>query len=123
MEKILKLDKLNTELLYRYGPKIVYNGSERQNHDLKNALEHSILDYPKEKFIILGLPKNQINTKGQFLSLKQNLLLNNTCVGIVTHAHHYPRVSRMLSEESLLYPFAAHVKKYAFLIDRQFSSP
>jgi hypothetical protein len=119
----VKLGELNTELLCCHGPKIVYNGSERQNHDLNDALEHSIPDYPKEKFIILGLPQNQINTKGQFLSLKQNLSLKNTSVGIVTHAYHYPRISRMLGEEDPLYPFAARVTKYVFLIDRQFFSP
>lgn len=119
----VKLGELNEELLCIHGPKIIYNGSERQNRDLNDALEHSIPDYPKEKFIILGLPSNQINTKGQFLSLKQNLPLSDTSVGIVTHAYHYPRISRMLSEDAPLYPFAARITKYVFLVDRQFSSP
>ncbi len=119
----ITVDELNTELLIRYGPKIVYNGSEEQNEDLKNALETSIGDYPKENFIILDLPRNEINTKGQFLSFKKDLFLENASIGIITHAYHFPRVSRMLGKGAPLYPFGTNVVKYAFLVDRQFVSP
>jgi hypothetical protein len=119
----VNLEELNFEILRRFGPKIVYNGSEEQNEDLKNAVENSFQHYPKEKFIILNLPKNEINTKGQFISLKKYLPLDNVSVGIITHAYHFPRVSRMLGNEAPLYPFGTNVVKYAFLVDRQFVSP
>jgi hypothetical protein len=118
----VKLEELNLEILRRCGPKIIYNGSEEQNKDLKQALEDSIKDYPKENFIILDLPKDEVNTKGQFLSLKQSLLINDVSIGIITHAYHFPRISRMLGKDAPLYPFGANVKKYTFLVDRCFQS-
>lgn len=114
---------LNLKLMRDYGPKIVYNGSEEQNQDLKYALENSIQDYPSDKFIILNLPKNEINTKGQFLSIKKELPLDNVTVGIFTHAYHFPRIARMLGKDAPLYPFGENVTKYAFLVDREFLSP
>lgn len=106
----------------QYGPYIVYNGSESQNRDLKCALEQGLMGYPKDKFLILKTSEQEMNTKGQFQSLKLHLKIENTAVAIVTHAYHFPRISRMLSETAPLYPFGHNVKKYAFLVDREFSS-
>lgn len=132
----VSLDELNFEQMRRYGPKIIYNGRDEQNIELRRVLENSIrdksddessneefIDYPPENFIILDISKDEINTKGQFISIKQDLPLENLSVGIITHAYHYPRVARMLGKEAPLYPFRENVKKYAFLVDRQFSSP
>jgi hypothetical protein len=119
----VRLDELNFEIMRHYGPIIVYNGSEEQNDDLKYALEKGMPDYPDDKFIILNLPKQEINTKGQFLSIKQDLPLDNVSIGIITHAYHFPRIARMLGKEAPLYPFGDNVTKYAFLVDREFLSP
>lgn len=118
-----KIEELNLELLRQHGPLIVYNGSEEQNHDLQSALNRDMVNYPKDKFIILDLPKDNINTKGQFLSIKQHLPLTHVTIALITHAYHFPRIARMLGENAPLYPFGNHVKKYAFLTDRQFLSP
>lgn len=114
---------LTAEILSEYGPQIVYNGAEWQNDDLKYALDHCIIDYPKEKFIILDIPKDNVNTKGQFLSIKRALNISHVAIGIISHAYHFPRISRMLSEDAPLYPFGPQVTKYAFLVDREFVSP
>jgi len=117
------LEDLNEGLLKRFGPKIVYNGSVRQNNDLRSAIEQGEIDYPKENFIILPLPPHNTNTKEQFLSFKKELPLDHTSVGVITHAFHYPRISRMLNPKSPLYPFGPNTNLYVFLVDRQLESP
>jgi hypothetical protein len=118
-----ELKDLNEELLTQFGPTIVYNGGPNQNNDLRAALDSGAINYPKEKFKILELPPTEINTKGQFISLKQDLALHDVAIGIITHAYHYPRVARMIGEEAPLNPFGPGVKKFAFLVDREFTSP
>ena len=120
----IKFSEVNEQIMENCGPKIVYNGSERQNNDLRKALDSNLVGYPKNNFIILSLPKNQVNTKGQFLSLKDDLQIEeNASVGIITHAYHYPRVSRMLGDSAPLNPFQKKVNVFVFLVDRIFSSP
>ncbi len=122
-KKIASL-KENIENEQIYGPKIVYNGCQSQNNDLSEALDEDLVGYPKNKFVLLDLPLDEINTKGQFISIKQDLSLeDNASIGIITHAYHYPRVSRMLGKNAPLNPFGKTVKISAFLVDREFSSP
>lgn len=118
------LSAVNRQLETDFGPKIIYNGSISQNNDLKEALDRDLIDYPKEKFVILDLPQDQINTKGQFISIKQGMCVEpHASAGIVSHAYHYPRFSRMLGEDAPLNPFEKTVKVSAFLVDRHFASP
>ena len=71
-----KLQEVNEQIMEKFGPKIVYNGSQQQNQDLEEAISIGLIDYPKNKFVILDLPEDQINTKGQFISIKKDFDLD-----------------------------------------------
>ena len=119
----IELECLDEATLKAVAPIILYPGSKGQNADLKTALDQKMIkNYPKEKFWILDIPEEEINTKGQFITLK-TLELKDTSVGIVTHAYHFPRISRMLGQNAPLYPFKEDVTTTVFLVDRQFCSP
>lgn len=120
------VDKLTKEDILLYGPEIIYNGLMKHNYEMVKSIamiNPALADYPIEKIIILDLPKDNGNTKGQFLCVKEKLKIKNTSVAVVTHAYHYPRVSRMLGEAAPLNPFGKNVKCYAMLVDRTFQAP
>jgi hypothetical protein len=106
------------------GPIIIYNGRPKHNEDFKKALADKVItDYPPTKFLVLDLPPDQLNSKGHFLSIKQNLDLSNQELAIVTSAFHFPRIGRMLSNQGKFNYFGSNVKIYAYLYDREFKAP
>jgi hypothetical protein len=138
------IESLSEEDMILAGPTIIYNGVKRHNQDLVRTFIYNgdicpnvelrqafiqvkpLFDkmaYPLKKFEILDLDPSMLNTKGQFICVKNKLKINNTTVAVVTHAYHYPRVSRMLGTKAPLYPFAENVKCYALLVDRALQSP
>ncbi|QQV74828.1 hypothetical protein H6P87_00369 [Rickettsia tillamookensis] len=129
-----KLDKqesnLTSEELQKYGPVILFNGGAYDNSLLKEALDkNEIMDYPKENFYIFTLPENQTNTGGQFKTLYKehedgNIDLNNAEIAIVTHAYHFPRVTRYFDNKPNFDFFFNHnTKPIIFLVDRKFEAP
>jgi hypothetical protein len=117
--------KISNDDIIRHGPIIIYNGRPKHNQDLKVALfeKNLITDYPASKFLILDLPHDQLNSKGHFISLAQNVDLNNKHIAIVTSAFHFPRIGRMLSENEPFNYFGKNVTIYAYLYDRAFKAP
>jgi hypothetical protein len=107
-----------------HGPIIIYNGEEESNNTLRSVLnKKEITNYPSSKFVILSLPKDQIHTKGQFESLKQEsergrIDLINSTIAIVTHAYHLPRTGRI--DNISYFP---STKIIAYLVDRKFEAP
>ena len=114
---------LSNEEIKAHGPIIIFNGAPVQNTDLKHALaEGKISDYPPEKFEILDLPADKINTPGHFYSLKEHverLGLKSQKCGIVTSAYHWPRSSRIPISEIL----GEGITFVPFLHDRGFTAP
>lgn len=105
-----------------YGPQIIYNGRPKHNDDLKKALKEGILThYPEDKFLILDLPPEEWNSRGQFMSLKQMVPISDASIAIVTHAYHFPRVARMV--ESKWNPFGPNTKVFFYLVDRELKAP
>ena len=72
-KKLGKPEKsLTLEDIRNHGPMILFNGGPEDNEVLEKALaEGEITDYPKEKFNIFSLPKEQVHTGGQFKTLQQ----------------------------------------------------
>lgn len=113
---------LTAEAIQKYGPIIVYNGRPKHNEDLKKAFHDGILThYPEDKFRILDLAPSDWSTRGQFVSIKNELPLSDTSVAIVTHAYHAPRVKRMIG--SKWHPFGPNTKVSLYLVDRDFEAP
>ncbi len=109
---------------------ILFNGGPEDNEVLEKALaDGEITDYPKEKFNIFSLPKEQVHTGGQFKTLQQQyeqskVNLTNAKIAIVTHAYHWPRVGRYIGNKrnfDFLYRAGAFIT--AYLVDRNFQSP
>lgn len=116
---------LSKEDYLNHGPIIIYNGSTKHNFDLGIASlgDNAVDGYPFEKFIILPLDLDKIHTGGQFLSVKKiNLTLSNDrAFALVTHAYHFPRVSRMID-----HPAQKCIdgrRCFAFLADRELQAP
>jgi hypothetical protein len=119
---LLKSAKDCNGSIMRYAPRIIYNGTEPQNEELRTAINQNELSiYPREKFTILSIPSDQLNTKGQCLSIKA-LSIKNTTIGVITHAYHVPRFTRYLVEGTPTYPFLGTVKVYMYCVDRNFIS-
>jgi hypothetical protein len=113
---------LTAEAIQKYGPIIVYNGRPKHNEDLKKAFHDGILThYPEDKFRILDLDPSDWSTRGQFVSIKNELPLSDISVAIVTHAYHAPRVARMIG--SKWHPFGPNTKVSLYLVDRNFEAP
>lgn len=108
-----------------HGPTIIYNGSPLHNFDLglESLGDGTIAGYPFEKFTILPLDPDKIHTGGQFLSVKKAKLpfQNNAAFALVTHAYHFPRVSRMIDHPSQM--CIERGSCYAFLVDRTLEAP
>jgi hypothetical protein len=123
--RLAKQDKqLSEEDLIKFGPTIIYNGRPAHNIELKKALATNIItDYPISKFLVLELPQDQINTKGQFISVQQNIDLSNEKLAIVTSAFHFPRVGRTFGGEKPFNFLGTNVTVYAYLHDRSFMAP
>ena len=95
-KKKLRKGQLTDEDIEKEGPYIIYNGTKEHNRILRKVLdEGGIKDYPKSKFFIWEL--EEINTKGQLLSVQKGLKNQGPSpiyLGVVTHAYHLPRVAR-----------------------------
>ena len=116
----LNKSEITQEEVQQYGPTIIYNGRREHNKDLEKALNDGTLShYPKDKFRILEI--GEASTRGQFISLKQDLPLSHTSVAIITHAYHFPRVGRMIG--SKWHPFGDETKVFFYLVDRDFKAP
>lgn len=116
-------DTLTLSDIIAHGPRIFYNGEEESNNTLIEVLRSGIINYPSRKFVILPIPKGQVNTIGQFESLKngalgKNIDLVNEMMAIVTHAYHWPRTGRI--DVNKYFPSTTIV---AHLVDRQFQAP
>ncbi|MBX9703736.1 MAG: YdcF family protein [Silvanigrellaceae bacterium] len=124
-KRLMKDPKLLTmEDLIKAGPILVYNGHLQQNQELNDALKYGdISTYPAEKFKILPLDPKQLNTHGLFISFKNAFTLDNTSIALVTHAYHFPRISRMFSKNPQHLSDNQNIKIYAFLVDKEFCSP
>lgn len=111
--------------LILYGPNIFYIGLKIQNQALIQSMNSETIklsDFPIEKIIILELP-DMGGTKAQFICIRDKFKLADTSVAIITHAYHFPRISRMIGKEAPLHPFGNNVTCYAMLTDRQFEAP
>lgn len=122
----MNADKSDGELtdadIITYGPRIIYNGEKESNDVLTEVLEEGRINYPSEKFAILPLNKDQVHTKGQFESLKNNasahnINLANALMAIVTHGYHWSRTGRIDAVN-----YFPHTTIVAHLVDRQFTA-
>jgi hypothetical protein len=117
-----KKSVITEEDIEAYGPQIIYNGRPKHNDDLQQALQERLLThYPRNKFVILDLPPQELSTRGQFISLSREMPLSDTSVAIITHAYHFPRVARML--ESKWNPFGSNTEVFFYLVDRKLEAP
>ena len=115
---------VTNEDIMNHGPVIIYNGRPKHNKDFREALKDGLItDYPNDKFMILDLPPNQLNSKGHFISVRDHMDLSNQTIAIVTNAFHFPRIGRMITNDAPFNYLGNNVKIIAYLNDREFKAP
>jgi hypothetical protein len=118
------VNSITMEDFRNHGPTVIYNGRPKHNEDFKKAIKNGLItDYPNDKFIILDLPQDQLNSKGHFISVQKHTDLSNQTIAIVTNAFHFPRIGRMIANEAPFNYFGNDVKIIAYLNDREFKAP
>jgi hypothetical protein len=134
------IDKLTQKDYQKHGPYIIYNGLPKQNTELKRVIGSknglinlSLPKYPKSKFILLPLHKDQMHTGGQLNSLalaisqrKDKRLLglsvDKVHVTIDTSAYHLARTRRYFNSKTFQNPLP-HARITFVVSDRKFQRP
>ena len=98
LRKIHLSQNREKQLIGKYGPYMIYNGTPIQNHHLISAIKTGKLNFPLEKlYLPKGTITKTIDQVKKFSFPTNHKISKRHTIGIVTHVPHFPRLMRIIN--------------------------